>query len=305
MVRADDLGIFLEVARHGRLTEAAKVLELNHTTVGRHISRLEQSVQQRLFHREPSGWTLTEPGLRLLAHAEAVEAAVRAANEDCLLTGQHLTGSVRVVAPDGFGSYLLVPNLGQFAHQLGNLVVEVVTANRHASLTSREFDVAVTIERPQARGVKVSKLADYRLGFFGSPDYLAKKPQVSRPEELTEVFDLIWYVDEALGPDTYKTLYTLVPDAVPHIQTNSISAQINAAQRGMGLAFLPTYIGASTPGLVRLRGMDRTVPHSYWLLVPNNFERLARVMTVTRLLQQLVHETDGLAVPRRQDPAAG
>ena len=297
MVRADDLGIFLEVARHGRLTEAAKVLKLNHTTVGRHISLLEKSVQQRLFNREPSGWTLTEPGLRLLAHAETVEAAVRAANEDCLSTGKHLTGSVRVVAPDGFGSYLLVPSLGEFRNQLGGLTVEVVTSNRHASLSSREFDVAVTIDRPQARGVKVSKLAEYRLGFFGSPDYLAGKPWVTQPEELPDAFDLIWYVDEALGAETYKTLYSLVPEARPRIQTNSISAQINAAQRGMGLAFLPAFIGECIPGLARLRGMDRTVPHSYWLLIPKNFERLARVMTVTRILQQLVHETEGLMAP--------
>lgn len=305
MVRADDLGIFLEVARHGRLTEAAKVLKLNHTTVGRHISQLERSVQQRLFNRESSGWTLTEPGVRLLAHAEAIEAAVRAANEDCLLTGKHLTGSVRIVAPDGFGSYLLVPSLGRFADQLGGLTVEVVTANRHTSLTSREFDVAITIERPQARGVKVSLLANYQLAFFGAPDYLAGRPTVTDPAEIAHTFDLIWYVDEALGAHTYQTLYGLVPDAEPRVQSNSIAAQINAAQQGMGLAFLPTYIGRRIPGLVRLPGVAQTVPHSYWLLVPTNFERLARVMTVTRMLQQLAHDTEGLAPPAQLSPVAG
>jgi DNA-binding transcriptional LysR family regulator len=297
MLRANDLGIFLEVARHGRLTEAARVLKLNHTTVGRHISQLERSAQNRLFNREPSGWTLTEPGVRLLAHAEAVEAAVLAANEDCLLTGRSLTGSVRVVAPDGLGSYLLVPSLGQFGEHVGGLTVEVVTANRHASLTSREFDVAVTIERPQARGVKVSKLADYELRFFASPDYLATRPPVATVEDVTAHHEFIWYVDEALGADTFKTLYRLVPDAAPRVQTNSISAQVHAAQQGMGLAFLPSYIGDGVPGLQRLPGIDGTVPHSYWLLIPHNFDRLARVMTVARVLERLVLDTEGLTPP--------
>jgi DNA-binding transcriptional LysR family regulator len=297
MLRADDLGIFLEVARHGRLTEAAKVLKVNHTTVGRHISQLERSVQQRLFNREPSGWTLTDAGVRLLAHAESVEAAVQAANEDCLLTGKSLTGTVRVIVPDGFGTYHLVPELGRFADQLGDLTVEVVTANRHASLTSREFDVAVTIERPRERAVRVSKLADYQLAFYASPGYLESRPQVTEPDDLPDAFEFIWYVDEALGADTFQTLYGLVPDAHPRIQSNSIAAQVNAAQRGMGLAFLPTYIADRVPGLERLPGIERTAPRSYWLLVPINFDRLARVVTMTRILQQLVLETEGLRGP--------
>ena len=32
MLRADDFQIFLEVARRGRLIEAARVLKINHTT---------------------------------------------------------------------------------------------------------------------------------------------------------------------------------------------------------------------------------------------------------------------------------
>ena len=44
MLRADDFQIFLEVARRGRLIEAARVLKINHTTVGRHVSQLERSV---------------------------------------------------------------------------------------------------------------------------------------------------------------------------------------------------------------------------------------------------------------------
>ena len=44
MLRADDFQIFLEVARHGRLIEAARVLKISHTTVGRRVSQLERSV---------------------------------------------------------------------------------------------------------------------------------------------------------------------------------------------------------------------------------------------------------------------
>ena len=294
MLSADDLGIFLEVARRGRLTEAAKHLGINHTTVGRHISRLERMVEQRLFAREPSGWVLTEPGTRLLAHAEAVEAAVLAAREDCLEGGSMLSGSVRVIAPDGFGSFLLLPGLASMVDEFPELTVEVVTANRHASLTSREFDLAVTIERPEARAVSVRRLGDYQLRLYGAPEYLRRVPRVSVLEELTAHHDFIWYVDEALGAATFRTLYQLVPDARPRIQTNSIAGQIEAARQGLGLAFLPSYLADRVEGIERLTDVDAFVPHSYWLLTPNNLDRLARVNAVGRWITRLVASTEGL-----------
>jgi len=294
MVDADDLVIFLEVARRGRLTEAAQQLGLNHTTVGRHISQLERSTEQRLFSRDPGGWVLTEAGVRLLSHAEAVEAALIAANEDCLRTGEHLTGTVRIVAPDGFGAHLLLPRLADVKQFIGGLTVEVVTANRHASLTSREFDLAVTIERPEARGVNVRRLADYVLHFYGSPEYLRDKKPVSAPEEMAEEHSFIWYVDQALGSETFEALYNLVPTAEPQYSSNNITAQIGAAQHGLGLALLPSYIGDAEPGLDRVPGFDVGFPRSYWLLVPSNFRRLARVMTIADALERLVGQTPGL-----------
>lgn len=298
MLSADDLGIFLEVARRGRLTEAAKHLGLNHTTVGRHISRLERTVEQRLFAREPSGWVLTDAGMRLLVHAEAVEAAVVAARDDCLLSGSKLSGSVRVIAPDGFGSFLLLPGLADLFVEYPDLTVEVVVANRHASLTSREFDIAVTIERPETRAVSVRRLGDYQLRLYAAPAYIAQVPKSVPLDQLADQHDFIWYVDEALGAATYRTLYQLVPAAKPRIQTNSIAGQIEAARCGLGVAFLPSYIGDRLDGLQRLPGVDAYVPHSYWLLTPTNLDRLAKVSAVSRWIEGLVANSDGLASPR-------
>ena len=42
--------------------DAARDLQVNHTTVGRHITRLERAVDNRLFDRAPTGWTLPEDG---------------------------------------------------------------------------------------------------------------------------------------------------------------------------------------------------------------------------------------------------
>lgn len=54
MQSADNLRFFLEVARTGRLNEAARNLAVDHTTVGRRITALEKAFGERLFDRSPA-----------------------------------------------------------------------------------------------------------------------------------------------------------------------------------------------------------------------------------------------------------
>ena len=80
--------------------------------IRRRIDRLELSLGAKLFIRRKTGYEATEVGQRAMALSEHIESAIRNGqaeiNGDCT----HLTGSVRVGAPDGFGSYFLAPRLG-------------------------------------------------------------------------------------------------------------------------------------------------------------------------------------------------
>lgn len=290
MISADDLRVLLEVARRRRLTEAARHLEVNHTTVSRHISRLEQATGVRLFDRHTDGWTLTEAGEHLSVHAEAVEAALVSAQEELSATGHTVSGRVRVIAPDGLGTYVILPALGDLQQQHPTLVVEVVTANRHASLTPREFDVAITIQRPQARAVEVHKLTNFTLAFYASPQYLDTHPPVTAADDLYG-HRLIWYVDEALEHSTYNLLYEVLPNAQPQIQTNYIPGQIEAAAAGLGIAFLPTFIGDSRSVLRRLHHIDAQVERSYWVSIPRDLRRLPRVRMVAGYLSKVIADS--------------
>ncbi|WP_152345686.1 LysR family transcriptional regulator [Brevibacterium sp. CFH 10365] len=279
MISADDLQVFLEVSRRGRLTEAAKILHVNHTTVSRHISRLEKATDRRLFDRRYDGWTLTEAGLRLLVHAETVEAALLQAEDECASRDSSLSGQVRVIVPDGLGSYVVIPQLGQLRRRHPQLCIEIITANRHNSLAPREFDLAVTIERPHERAVVVRKLVDYSLRFYASRDYLAEHRPIS---EVTDLYDhqLIWYLEDALDDATYSQLFRIAPEARPHIQTNSITGQILAACRGAGLCLIPSYIGDETTDLQRIDVAGAAVHKSYWVSAPKDLVKMSRVRTM-------------------------
>ncbi|WP_156106281.1 helix-turn-helix domain-containing protein, partial [Sphingobium sp. ba1] len=59
MLHWDDLRLFLAVARAGRLTSAGQALGVNHTTVARRLTALEDALGARLFDRTSRGVVMT------------------------------------------------------------------------------------------------------------------------------------------------------------------------------------------------------------------------------------------------------
>ena len=145
----DDIRIFLGVARTGQILAAAKRLGLNHAAVARRLPALEDSHGTRLFDRSTSGCVLTDAGSRFFDRAETMEAAALAAEADLGDDTPEISGTVRIGAPDGFGVAYLAPRLGLLTRQHPGLTVQLVPVSRSFSLSRREADIAVTIERPE------------------------------------------------------------------------------------------------------------------------------------------------------------
>lgn len=293
MFSADHLRFFLELSRRGRLNEASRALGVDHTTVGRRITSLEKAVGQRLFDRTTSGWLLTEAGRRLVSYAETVESTLIAAFEDQTSSIGSLSGSVRIAAPDGFGAFILAPNLTRLRRKHPNLDVELVTATEHNSMNTREFDVAVTLEQPSPRFVSFHKLATYSLYLYATPEYLDTTPTIAKREDLRK-HTLIWYVEALLDVAPLRILDSILPESHAQIQTNNITGHWLAARSGLGIAPLPSYIGDPDNGLIRVLAETLSIERTYWVAVPRELTGLARVKAVNDLLHNIVVDTPDL-----------
>lgn len=299
MLSADNLRYFLEVARAGRLSDASRVLEVDHTTVGRRITVLERSVGERLFDRAPSGWRLTEAGKRMMPRAEAVESAVMAAYDVQGATPDVLTGSIRITATDGFGAFIIAPHLVELKAAHPRLSVELVTATVHNAVSERHFDVAVTLERPTSRAVRSDVLCHYDLGLYATAEYLENHPPIAKVSDL-RAHTLIWYVNALMDVEPLRIL-----DELPHVQT--VDAQISnitghwlAARSGLGVAPLPAYIANGDERLIRVLPDAFSVRRLYWLVVPRELERLERVRTVCAFLRDTVEAHPDLSLGKRK-----
>lgn len=287
MLSADNLRFFLEVARTGRLNEAARNLAVDHTTVGRRITTLEKTLGERLFDRSPGGWLLTEAGATLLPRAESVESAVLAAYDSRTSGVGPLTGTVRLATPDGFGAFVVAPHLVELRRRHPHLDIELVTATEHGSLSARHFDVAVTLEQPPPRSVHVEQLATYDLRLYASAEYLSTATPLVELSDLKD-HTLIWYIDALLDVAPLRIL-----DVLPHkqrvaIQTNNIAGHLTAARSGLGIAPLPQYVGEPDDSLRAVLPELFSVRRGYWMVIPRELRQVGRVRAVAQFLRSLV-----------------
>lgn len=247
-VRADDLRFLAAVANTGRLTLAAAALGVNHATASRRLRALEKALNTRLFDQGTHGWELTETGRAVVVHAravqDAVESAVRAAEGT---DADHLTGTVRVTASDGFGTLFVVPALAQVRAQHPGLNVELITGARQLTLRDTSFDLAVTLGRPPVTPLHTERLAGYDSAFYGSHTYLAENGDPTSAQEL-ERHSLIFFV-ETLQQIRELDLTTYIAEPRIGFSSNNVFAQLEATRRGMGISLLSKFVADTAPDI--------------------------------------------------------
>ena len=96
----DNVRFFLAVAREGTLSHAATKLGVTHVTVSRRIDRLEEQLEEIIFNRLQSGYTLTPAGEDLLPEAEAIESAFLSFQQQALSQPSSAEGELRLSLPE-------------------------------------------------------------------------------------------------------------------------------------------------------------------------------------------------------------
>ncbi len=248
-VSTDDLRYLLAVARAGRMVSAAALLGVDHTTVKRRIDRLEAALGVRLLDRGADGWELTAIGREVAERAasleQVVEGVVAAASGG---RDDTVRGTVRVVAPDGFGSLFVAPALARVQHEHPGIVVELVTSTRPLSLRGSGYDIAVTVGSSAASRLQSELLAPYALRLYASPDYLAGHPPIRSFADL-ENHSLVFYVDALLTVHELDLAPVLNGMRVGFGSTN-VFAQLEATRAGAGVGLLHAFMGERDSGLV-------------------------------------------------------
>lgn len=282
----DDIRIFLGVARTGQILAAAKRLGLNHATVARRLTALEDSLGNRLFDRSTSGCVLTDAGSRFFDRAETMEAAALQAEADLGDDTPEISGTVRIGAPDGFGVAYLAPRLGLLTRQHPGLTVQLVPVSRSFSLSRREADIAVTIERPETGRLIAGKLVDYALGLYASRSYLSERGIPASPGDLS-AHNLIGYVEDLLYSASLNYGTEFFKGWTARFEIASALGQTEAVKAGAGIGILHDFIARADPSLVPVLP-DMKLKRAYWMVTHESSRPLRHVAAVQDFLREQV-----------------
>lgn len=284
----DDVRIFLAVARAGQILGAAKRLDLNHATVSRRIASLEEALKAKLFRRTTTGSELTPAGERFLVVAERMEADMLAARAEIAEEDQDISGTVRIGAPDGFGVAYLAPRLGELTARHRELVVQLVPVPRSFSLSRREADIAITVERPTEGRLIASKLVDYTLGLYASRAYADAHGLPARREELPQ-HRLVGYVPDLVINPALDYAAEFSADWSPGYMISSALGQAEAIRAGAGIGIAHTFVARNMPDLVAV-GVVPPIRRTYWLVYHESLRGLPRVQAVANFIAQSVEK---------------
>jgi DNA-binding transcriptional LysR family regulator len=186
-LRLADLLTFLAIQRTGSVTSAAREREVTPSQVSKAIARLEFHCGERLCRRSSRGVKLTDAGHRVIKHATAIAAQLRAMRP--APAGEPTPLDLTVAGPSYVLAYLL-PVIATCQPGLRVRGLELPPSQLRAYISDSVFDVALVAGQLERRPQTWTSddLGTLRFSLFGPPEVaklLAPFPtQVKRVREL-------------------------------------------------------------------------------------------------------------------------
>lgn len=275
-----DLRFFVEAARTGSLSAAARSLGVTHATVSRRIIALEAVLGHALFERRLGRYTLTEQGERILSLAGEMEeralAIARVAAAGCLPAA---SGPVRITTTDAFGARFLTPQLHHLLDEHPGLEIEMVIDNRNLRLAWREADLAIRFGRSLSPEITAIKIADIAYYTYASAEYASSKR--------VETKRYLGYSAEVSSLPEAEYVAQKCNRHDVRLRTNSWHVRLAAVRAGLGLGLLPRFVGETEPLLVRFNADEVPLLRELWLMVHADLQSVPRVVACIDFITSL------------------
>lgn len=287
----ENLRFFLALARTRSLSEAARRLRVNHSTVARRIARLERDLGVVLFDRSPRGYDVTAQAARLVEHAERMEGEIDTLHRRLSGEQVELEGIVRITTVDSFANYLLTPELPRFHARFPLIKIELVSSNQELNLGRREADMALRLGRPGDSNLVARKLADIPYFLYGAKSLV----RTLKTDDLADLADqpFLGYDTGLFNVAQESWLDQTIKDRRTVFRTNTLEPLLTAARAGLGLVMLPAFVAGRDPGLSRVAIAETMPPRELWLLVHGDLRRAPRIRAALDFVVDLATRQQG------------
>jgi DNA-binding transcriptional LysR family regulator len=292
VVNWDDLQVFLAVARTGRISTAARRLGVEHTTVARRLSALEDDLGVPLFYRTTTGYVLTAHGQNVVAKAETMETAALAVAARAREDSGAIAGRVRVAIVPEFASHWLSPRLPAFRALHPQIDLQVLVGTRQRDLSRGEAELAIQSPRPRQSGLVSVRLARTTVGLYAAKSLVGSKPLWVEDVDSLRGLPLLVYTQPFQILQQAKWFQPVLESGRVVLETNSSHTLLAAARAGVGVAVLARFLARTDADLVAVS--DDVAENDVWLITHPEFRRDPKVRATADFLKRIASEPGAL-----------
>jgi DNA-binding transcriptional LysR family regulator len=278
-----DVRTFLEVARTGSLSAAARALGVRHTTVARRVAALEGALGVSLVLRRPDGVVLTEAATALLPVGTAAEHAMQAF-ADAARGGRR---RVRLAVPSGF-SALLAERIAAFHASVPDVRIDVASGSRPVDLTRSEADLALRIGLVADETLIAIRLCTAGWSLYASDRYLARRARPANQQDLAG-HEIIGFHGQLANAPGAAWIAAHGAEASVVLRLEEMTEVLDAALAGAGLAVLPCILGDADPQMHRL-GVDVIGHQPLSVVYRREIVRAPPIRAVLRFVKSVIKE---------------
>ncbi|MFL4468788.1 LysR family transcriptional regulator [Tateyamaria armeniaca] len=284
------------VAHHGSFAGAARVLDIDPSSVSRIVAGVEAQLGLRLFQRSTRQLTVTEAGALYLGRIGPLLDDLDLARDAAAQVGAQPSGRVRLTASVAFGQEVIVPRLAALHDALPEIELEMLLSDQPVDLVAAQVDLAVRLA-PAPKGDLIStRLMTTRYRVVASSAWVAQFGMPEGPEALRDLACLRMTLPE------YRTEWrfrrndaaVIVPVSGPFLISNALALRA-AARDGLGPALLADWMtddDVSQGTLIDLFPAHDVTATAFdtgaWMLYPSRAYLPAKVRAVMDFLRRQV-----------------
>jgi DNA-binding transcriptional LysR family regulator len=242
MDRLGPLNAFVHAAESRSFTAAARALGISASAVGKAVSRLEERLGVRLFHRSTRSIALTPEGALFLKRCQTIFEEIEAAELELAQSTAAPRGKLRVSLP--LIGMLMMPSISAFVAAYPEIELDLDFTDRLVDVIEEGFDAVVRTGRLSDSQLKVRTLGTYSYVIVGTPGYFTRKGTPEAPEDLMD-HACLYHRWSATGKLERWALSRdgaeLDIEPPPSTVASTMEPLIELCERGLGLLYTPIF----------------------------------------------------------------
>jgi LysR family transcriptional regulator, glycine cleavage system transcriptional activator len=262
----DGLRAFSVAARQLSFKAAADVLYVTPSAISHRIRDLEKHLGQRVFVRKTRAVELTEAGRALLEEVEPLLHSLDAALERAEKRTRRRV--LRITAPPFLASELLIPRLSSFYGLQPRVDLQLSSTEPHPTEHAHAADVSIVITAEPPAGAVATRLFSPRF-VAATSGALALVARELGARVFEKQRRIVYRHRAALWQRWFATTGLPAGRAGTLIEVDTLPAAISAAERGIGIALVPTFVcerGLRPGRLVRITDPEIESGDTYYLI---------------------------------------